>query len=354
MREVLVRVVHEEDGPEAGAYVNASDGSRHVQAQTDATGVARLLLPPGGTFSLYVFSADRQDVVPPRNQQIGSEDTEVTVVLRRAYVVAGRLVGPGGEPIANVNLTAKRDGEVVAWARAGAEGAFRFALAEDGPVDVEFDVMASTVMTRGAPPPQDLVARVEGVQVGTTDLLLQAERVAMDATLVVRVLDPDGGPVQGAHVVTQPHAPMLIPQTGPDGTVTLTGLRLAPVRVQVLSTRPTAERPWVSPEPITVEPRGQTVEIRLMHGLALVVRVREGDQVPAEVSAQIFDRRGRLLVGMHLRGSEPQVVAVPVDAGPLRITATGRRPDQTVAQQVLERVDPTLGEIEIVFPADDD
>jgi hypothetical protein len=249
---------------------------------------------------------------------VAPEAREVEVRLPPEQSISGRTVGPRGEGVAAVQVRAARSWDsyrvtATATVTTDARGAFRLGGLGGGTYVLVFDV----------PPGYGPVEAV-AAQAGSEDLKVSL-RSAVRA--VVRLVGPDGAPVEGARVrltlESEPNAPVVKdsgpwrepPKTDASGTVALTGLD--PARRYVLW----VEAPSLASEAAIDDPDAEALSTRY---LLYVHRSWKPADVeirldPARVvRGRVVDRRGRLVPGAWVYGR--------VGDGPWEsvITRTGR------------------------------
>ncbi|MBN9736190.1 MULTISPECIES: carboxypeptidase-like regulatory domain-containing protein [unclassified Pseudonocardia] len=131
-QDVEVRVLGHDDAALAGATVAVRDraGGPVGTAVTGDDGVARIAVPGAGSF-VVVAAVDgyRPGVAACA---VGDTAAGATLRLRRAAVVHGTARTTDGAPAAGVDVVLTQDGEPVAEARTGSDGAFRLADLDAG------------------------------------------------------------------------------------------------------------------------------------------------------------------------------------------------------------------------------
>lgn len=185
---VAVHVRDRRGAPVDGAVVHGSRGGAWARAGAD--GVAALRLDPLDGIVSVTSPAGRR-LAPQTDVPVPPGAARVDVVLDDVGTVGGTVV-TGATPVAGVHVVAERDGapahrEAV---QTDADGRFVLDVVGDGPVTVR------AVRRRDVP----FVGRVDGVAVGTEDLVLPAAPAARDGRLLIVVRAPDGTPAGGAIV----------------------------------------------------------------------------------------------------------------------------------------------------------
>jgi len=270
------------------------------------TSAPRARTGPGGTFRLTDLEpGKRTDLIVehPGYVQARVPGVEVPtaeplrIELKVSRGLAGRVIGPEGEPVADASLTWVQETRTEGGSSLQAnplgttdgDGRFRAAGLTPGPIDLEVSALGyETRRVQGLqiPPDRDL----EGMEI----------RLARGALLAVRVLSPEGEPVPGARVRADPLSPGRLPtlgarlrmsssdsgRTDEEGAclVELAGPGSYSVRVY------TEGR--VMSVPVEAGPGKTPVEVRLARGATVSGRVtdRDGKGVPW-VSIQLHGRQ---------------------------------------------------------------
>ena len=199
-----------------------------------------------------------------------------TVVLTRSLALTGRLLDREGEPIVHGRIRITGEGRKEAVTYTDRNGVFRQKLAKGERVDVRFAGEVHDHATNGTTLIPLEAERVD-VLPDAQDLALRVRPVSRREVLEVRVLAPDGTPLQGVDVgigglnATAP--------TDRAGLARLEQLFALPSDVRVSFTA-TPDRPWLVP-PLRVVPDGQRIEIQLVEGHGVEGRVLLPDGSPA-------------------------------------------------------------------------
>jgi hypothetical protein len=179
-------------------------GRGEPAAKTDTGGRFRLAgLPAGEQVHLRI---EHDGYVPLKVPGVGAPTREaLQLEMKTARGLAGRVVGPDGEPVAEATLTqggitltdpsfSSSDRPVLA--STDQQGVFRISGLEPGPADLRVTAQGYATRTvHGIPIPQD--HDLDGFEI-----VLDRGTV-----LEVRVLSPEGAPVAGAGVMAQPKEP---------------------------------------------------------------------------------------------------------------------------------------------------
>ncbi len=282
-----VEVVDDAGAPVAGVKVTvATTDAGDVQGATELAGRASFLLPGApATVTTYSGFAGRT-FFDPEPRAVAADATSLRVVLREAGIATGIVLGPDDRPLARAMLDALQDGRPVpqelgsqVWT--GSDGRFRAKVPADGRVDL---VLAS-VLGRSADAPV-LEGALYGVAPDARGLVLRTRPAALDRSLSVRVIGPDGEPIGGAEVrawLMSSGAVGRAATTGRTGRAELSGL---PARALLVQAKLPPDDPrralWVGGEASGVHPDDATVELRFAEGVA--VRGRALDASGAAVA----------------------------------------------------------------------
>jgi hypothetical protein len=170
-------------------------------AQTDSQGRFHLRAPRGTPIQLIVHHEGYIALQVPGVEAPTREALHLE--LKAARSLSGRVVGPDGEPVANVTLTRVDERRLnnslsrseSPLGRTDAQGLFHISGLEPGPTDVRVSAEGYTTrMMRGVPIPQD--QDLEGLEIA-----LNRWNV-----LRIRVLSPDGGPIANALLRAEPQS----------------------------------------------------------------------------------------------------------------------------------------------------
>ena len=263
IRTIEVRVLDDDDAPVPGVYVSAlspSAGLMGVGGSTNSEGLARFDAPLGEHLRISVRVRGKP-YAPVRGVLMRAQETELTVRVKRASQTKGVLLDPEGKPISGATLFALHEGKRVGWSRTDSDGRFSFSIEPGLLVNIRFSghfaqIMGGSVKQGMLP----LVAGQDGVASGTTEIRLVARRDPKLKSLSVRVLTPDGKPMQ-AYVRIGEHG---MP-TGNDGWAHAHNLPDEAVEVRASDNR-VYPLPYLSPASRKIRPAGQEVEFRMRRG----------------------------------------------------------------------------------------
>ena len=181
--------------------------------------------------------------------------------LQRAATTTGVLQDPDGKPIRSATLRARRDGKTVGYARTDSEGRFQLTMAPGELADLvfngdRFEIRGGSIRQFMVP----LVARAVGIRAGSRDVVVEARPDEALRSLSVRVLDPDGKPVNGIFVRVEGTESGL--STWHDGWAHFHNLSDKETTVEARDNR-VQRRPYVDPPAQRVRPAGQEVVLRM-------------------------------------------------------------------------------------------
>ena len=224
----------------------------------------------------------RESFLPPKPVVVPRGRGEVTVVVRRAAQISGKVLDPSGAPLAGASVCARR-GVTDLWAAASKEdGTFVIALPADVTVDVTFEGVYPP-RAADAPP---LVASALGVTPGTTGLVLATREDPRDRTLRVRVVDPTGAPVVGAKVYALPAGARQfeIGETDASGVAVIEKLCATTTFVHLdmgVRGEYAWTKRWARARGTSVLPAGQEITLRLLEATHLRGKVLDAEGKPA-------------------------------------------------------------------------
>ncbi|HSS78768.1 MAG TPA: carboxypeptidase regulatory-like domain-containing protein [Thermoanaerobaculia bacterium] len=252
-------------------------------AKTTADGRFRLIgLPAGARVDLRIEHAG---YVPLKVPGVEAPTREALhVEMKTARGLAGRVIGPDREPVADATLT--QGGMTLmdpglslsrrpVLARTDPQGTFRIAGLEPGPADLRVAAQGYATQTvHGIPIPQD--RDLEGFEI-----VLEHGTV-----LEVRLLSAEGTPVVGAIVAAMPEDPRTLTFADLDQTDYLSGSTTDKRGIVLL----TVPRP--APWRVTASMQGRSVAALVQAGQGTTpveLRFPSG----AEVSGRVTDPQGR-------------------------------------------------------------
>jgi hypothetical protein len=337
---VVVSVTDPAGRPVAGADVVVLGEHGRLQARTDANGRARFAIR--ADVLRVVIRTGRDDLKGTDQLAARVRNGEVALALQPAALITGRVFGPDGEPFGPSALVARGHGGP-ASAIIGADGTFRLKV----PPDARLDLILTGQVRDGFAP---IAGRVDGVAAGTRDVVIRARRVAVDRTLRVRVVDPDGNGVAGAWIGVPPIASRANREarTGDDGYVELVALPAARFSFVVQNAHGWRAK-WARPHAVEVVPEGQEIVLRFRATVPVTGHVLLPDGSPYRYSVEVWRDDTFLAFGL---ADESGRFCVPVPAdepGPVRVQV---RPWQFerhrgLATAVVDGVEPGGPDVEI-------
>jgi hypothetical protein len=269
-------------------------------------------------------------------------------VLERASSVSGKVIDPGGKPVAGALLDSRRGGERFASASTNAAGEFTVTVPRDGTVEVVLTAMRRDLgngrVSYDRNPPWR--GELKGVSPGSEGLVMQLIAIPADRTLTVRVVDPGGEPVAGVHVFLDPRPRdrKLSPVTDEHGVARFDGLLARETRVSVRLGRGVA---FAAPASESVVPDGQVLEFRLRRAVMLAGVVVDGEGKPvARAAVTVLDDSAES-IGVFTDAKGRFAVAVAADLGRRVTVRFGVPADRR--WKVRDNVDPTAGELTLVL-----
>jgi len=203
--------------------------------------------------------------IPAKRENLGPDVGNVRIELKRAGIVRGVVLLPDGKPVYKP-LLAVRNGDRELSSTFGQEdGTFRVVVPANGAVDIVFK--GHTVRgTRGTDLNTPYTGTLRGVTAGATGATLRLQPIAENRSLTVRVVDPDGKPLEKMRVFTEQHRRFSL--TDAEGRFRFTKLLAKPLLVSVFPD--TEKAPGLVPPPqVSVTPNGQEIELRFLKGIAL-------------------------------------------------------------------------------------
>ncbi|MCZ6691252.1 MAG: carboxypeptidase regulatory-like domain-containing protein [Planctomycetota bacterium] len=285
-----VRVQDSSGAPVQGVWVSSFNipGATHVSATTGADGTALLRGLPEREISVSI-SSQLEGLLQTPPQSVIPAGQEVLFVLEAAALIRGTVKGPDGAPVPGITLTAsfQRKGLQPAYGFSGADGSFTISCPVGTIADIS--VSGSPMSMPGGRDSQEQAAwfqgGIRGIAAPAEGVEISLERLPLDRSVVVLVLDPDGNSVTGATVfatsasILQSNNPWV---TGTDGRVRLENLAPTEVTISVsLVTSADAHRDTLPQASIKVIPEGQEVTVRFSRGVSMSGIVLDADGNPA-------------------------------------------------------------------------
>ena len=287
-----VTAVDREDRPVAGVHLSIETQEGRVQGQTGDDGIARITVE-GEVVRVVGYSAGSL-FLPPQPRKVRAGTRELRLVLDRAGFVSGRLVGPDGEALhRTAQIDVRRGDEILTTATVRADGTFRATVPAVGSVDLVLNGRISSTGSDVAAEQFFFSGELRGVSAGTAGLVLRAQHVTFDRSLVVRVVSPDGEPLEGLAVQafpTKTEKGYTILRTNASGIVEFTGLPSRAVKIRYADARRHQQFGLALPAVALqrVIPNGQEITFRLratvvMRGIATLP-----DGVPAAAEITVW------------------------------------------------------------------
>ena len=203
---------------------------------------------------------------------------EVEVTLQRRATISGRAKRTDGTPAAGATVRAAgKDGWTIAGAAVGPDGKFSF----HAPAGVSLRLMAVTRRKaegrmKGPIPTPNALGVIPEVVAPAKDVEISLRTLARDLSLTVRVLDPEGAPVEGAEVAI--NGSNFRPFTDAGGLRRF--LDLTEWKVEVMARFGRIGIDTVPPAPVELVPANQEVELRFRRAEICRGTVRLPDGTP--------------------------------------------------------------------------
>lgn len=274
------RVTVEDDAgvpvPWAWVHVLNPDGQGRG-VRLDDRGAAALTLPKRAVrlvVSTYgaIQGDDRRFTEERIERAIGPGSRSSRFVLVRAKPISGRVVGPDGGPLRDVEVEARVIGFTGAAPKTTTDpqGAFELWVPATTPATLHLPRFGLPWL-EDAPP--TYVGRLQGVAPGSRGVVLRAESLAFTAEQEVWVVDAAGQPLRGAVVASSFFGPGAPPraETNVAGRATFTAL---PTVALAWSVHPPFDRPELLPADAQgVFPGDAPLVVRLGRGRRVAGRV---------------------------------------------------------------------------------
>lgn len=277
-RPLSVFVRAEDGGTVAGATVYVSAGYRMSKGVTGEN----------GRVDLDLAAAPRTVIVEPpvlagelryRHDPVFTlrgDEREFTVVLTMEALARGVVRAPDGKPLARAEVKARHNGLWIASTATNDDGTFVIQVPRDSVFDLvltghSFESNPAVLRERHTL----FRGELPRVRAGASGLEIRATGVEAKRSLRVRVLSPDGSPVEAATVSALPSAYPLCVQTDAHGYAEFTALAAEDVSIRVAAT----DQPWLPPETVAVVPEGQDLSLRF--------------RIPVTITGTVFLPDGR-------------------------------------------------------------
>ncbi len=345
-RPFVVWVQDEGGSPVAEALVSASHEGGHASTRTNKEGKADLTVQ-GAIHNLAVWPPQNQYLKVEPLKNLPATQHEARFALKRAATITGRVVLEDGKPFAKAILEVWVGGKKQNTVAADGEGRFTATVPPGTTVDLVFyGVQKGNVWSRDA----NHTGELKGVAAGAKDVVFRVRKVTMDRSLVVRVLGPDGSPIEGALVFANPvpfRRDRRIPKTDAKGLVELADLPARKLKIGV-STGFGALRELVLPKYVEVEPRGQEIVLRLLKGMEFTGLVLMPDGTPADRAIVHAFAEERMYESTATDKDGRFILFLPPDPDlRFRIVAALRTEDGKNLHGWLEDVAPATGEVRL-------
>ncbi|MEZ6024587.1 MAG: sigma-70 family RNA polymerase sigma factor [Planctomycetota bacterium] len=265
VRTVRVQVVDDEGTPLPEFHVSVYGGGMadHMFHGTDAHGVARIDLPRGQAVRLIASVPRGRPYLSGSMLQVAADATEATLVMQRALLTKGTVLDPDGQPLRGAIVRVAEEGESrVLNAHAEDDGTFTIAQRAGAISDFRFE---GRIVRMGVGTPEDytlpLSGEATGISAGDTNVVIRTHRDETYRSVTVVVTEPDGTPAEFIYVLTEG---VKGNETKTDGRGRAEVHRLPDADVVLRFSSPLFKPPpFLMPEPLTVRPAGQTVNVRL-------------------------------------------------------------------------------------------
>jgi len=302
-----------------GISVRAGTNRRIMYGASRRPGLARIRLREGERIKWIEARSSTEAGAPVVARTVGIDEDADTVVVELGAqgFLAGevRFSNGRGVPKAVVELTA---GGLVTSALCDEEGRFRVGFS--GPSSQSLTVAwKGFVLDGGRRSYCGEEGVTSGVALGAEDIVVSGRPVALDGSIVVRVLDDSGAGIAGAWVAVSPYGADPV-ATDSNGRATLGGLPRR--RVQVMATTP--DRAWIEPVDSFADGRSVTLRTARRGGTPGMVFWPNGKGA-AGVHVRVTDAKGRVVATARTARDGSFLVTVPVSGEGMVVTATGTR-----------------------------
>ncbi len=277
---------------------------------------------------------------------------EVVIVLEPAIVTKGVLLDPQGKPLAWAQLQIRVAGEQTTWLFTDGDGTFSVTTKMGAVLDIEFaGNVGPSKSQRYRTEQKPIVGKLEGARAGADDVVIRSTALQLDGSVIVRVLDPKGNPIEGLAVNVYPvTVRRASPRTDADGRVKIEKLLVKELNYSV-GFSATARQPWFVPTTKPFVPEGQEIVLRLRTGTRIegTLLTAEGAPTPGHISVL----RGKKSVGNAQADKDGHFVAVvdPGQPGPYRLQSTVHQQGAKPVTALVDDVQPGDTGIELRFQA---
>jgi hypothetical protein len=262
-------------------------GGRPV-AKTDADGRARIDVSAGAGQAYMSVSPPGDRPLLPLSRLQPLDAGADTVVLAAAADITGTVLDVDGEPLPRAVVCARWGERGMTLVPSDAAGRFRIRVRADA--RVELTLTGQVLKEHRA-----IEGRLVDVVAGSGDVVLRARTIDADRTLRVKVVGPDGVPIEGIGI-TLLKAETKYDLTDSRGIAEFTGLLARTLVVAALAPqRHDAFERWAAPERVTTVPNGQQVVLRFREAVVVSGTVLLPDGAPAYVVVVARDEKGDLV-----------------------------------------------------------
>ncbi|MCE9637405.1 MAG: sigma-70 family RNA polymerase sigma factor, partial [Planctomycetes bacterium] len=339
IRDVTITVTDPEGKPLPGVFVTLTNSNnQRIQERTNAAGVAHVAVPEGRamTWSVYPPHDAARTFLQPAWKPLPDDTSDMTIALEEGAVVTGRVVDPEGAGVAGAWFRLiGADGDE-RWAEAGADGLFRVLVRKDSRSVVVFD---GAVTARGTRKDSGLAARVEGVAAGA-DIVVRCTRVALDRTLTIVVVSPQGDPVPKASVNLFGG---VNPQTDDAGRVAFKDLPARNLTVRVFM----QSSDFLAPAPVDVVPDGQELRLVCRSATRITGTVVDKAGTPQPWGSAHAERRGEGVAWSQV-GQDGRFALLLPDTDTLSVRVVVDRSGDSTPEATLDDVAPGTQDVLLV------
>ena len=264
-RPLLIRVVDEDHRPIPDATVTLwPEGGSDMTRRTNKLGAASFSGAPSESLTVSVSANPDLGYRYVSGINVLPTETEKVVILERVSPISGKVVGPNGKGIPELQVTARFEDGSEQSVFSGREGAFSIDMVAGSRVSLEVDGSEKQRIARGMYTKKigPYRGRLDGIVAPISDVLLRVEKEEADLELTVIVRDSEGRPSAGALLYASPATGLKGRRTNAQGEVILRGLYAKALRLQAHPPSLDGGRHFHS-KPIEVLPNNQKVVVQL-------------------------------------------------------------------------------------------
>lgn len=343
-RRVVVSVRDDLERPVTSAYVATVDDKHRVGGSVDANGRVELEVP-AGVRAIRLRHAGHPTEgeayrIPYPELSIPEDGDEVEFRVVRVPTIRGTVRRPDGTPIPQALVAARHEGKLGDPVSTDLRGQFRLPVSPGKTFDLVYQVGQ-----RGDRPKELMRLRGElrDIAAGSRNVQFVLQKVSEDRTLVVRVLDPEGEPLEG-RVVRMSGAMFAVATTDHTGRARFSGLLQTEFNLFV---SPLADEPglMVPPRLLPVVPNGQEVVLRFRPAVKRVGRVIGASKAYVSLYGKVAGKTVSLATThSDASGRFRLLVAQEDAAGPFRLVAhtVGRKPPLLVERDGVTFLDEVV------------